>query len=338
MARADSRGPTPALVGAPLSALYRLEVARRNRAFDRGRGVTRLGVPVISVGNLSVGGTGKTPHVMVIVQWLLDAGARPVIAMRGYKKRGAEHSDEQAEYAQRFVGVPIVAQPDRLAGLRPLLDAGAVDVVVLDDGFQHRRIARDVDIVLIDATRDLFADRCLPAGWLREPVSSLSRATHAVLTHCECADDQSIAGLGGQIRAIHPELAVAESLHEWTALRDGDSSVPLSEVRDTPVVAGAGIGNPGAFLEAARRAGADVLGTLDLADHHTWTAADLARARALGGEAPTLLTSEKDWVKIRAIDDPGIRVLRPKLEICFREGQNELHRSVIGAVRAPSPA
>src|SRR4051794_5329108 len=154
------RGPVAGPVGAALAAVYSWEIGRRNRRYDAGRGVVRFDRPVISVGNLSVGGTGKTPMVAHIVGVLLQAGHTPAIAMRGYgSKASGGRSDEAEEYRRKFPGVPVLARPDRTLALieqfaREHDDAGGrqSDVVVLDDGFQHRKIARDLDIVLVDAS------------------------------------------------------------------------------------------------------------------------------------------------------------------------------------------
>ncbi len=167
--------------------------------------------------NLSVGGTGKTPMVMHVLRVLLERGYRPCVAMRGYSKSKDGAADETDAYRRAFPEVPIMAQPDRIAGLRSLLERTPAekqfDRVVLDDGFQHRQIARDLDVVLIDATpgRSVFADRLLPAGWLRERVGSLARASAVVLTHAELASREHIDALRGAIR-------------EFTAAGGGDSA------------------------------------------------------------------------------------------------------------------
>ena len=156
-------GPLPALlapVTVPASLLYGLAVRARNARFDRGRTVVPVTVPVISVGNVTVGGTGKTPMVTWVTRRLLDAGMRPVIAMRGYGARPgrgdeadeADEADEVMEHRLRLGDVPVVADPDRVAALRSFLPEHAgIDCVVLDDGFQHRRLGRDLDLVLMGA-------------------------------------------------------------------------------------------------------------------------------------------------------------------------------------------
>ena len=144
------------------------------------------GWPVISIGNLTLGGTGKTPMVQHAASVLMDAGHRPAIVLRGYGARRGEDSDEAMEHRAALPGVPVMAQPDRVAALATLRRTHPeVDVVLLDDGFQHRFVKRCSDIVLIDARRVLDEERVLPAGRLREPLASLARATDVVVTHAD---------------------------------------------------------------------------------------------------------------------------------------------------------
>ena len=196
----DNPPLVPGRPGRALALAYGCIIDRRNARYDARQGVVTLDRPVVSVGNLSVGGTGKTPMVAALARALLDGGRNPCIAMRGYasNRRSDGLSDEAAEYQRELPGVPIVARADRLLGLIHLFAAEEgerVDTVLLDDGFQHRRIARQVDIVLLDASRNPFTDRLLPAGWLREPVGSLARATHVVITHAELADERTVGSI-----------------------------------------------------------------------------------------------------------------------------------------------
>jgi len=184
------RGAVPGPIGAALARVYGIVIARINRRFDSGRGVVRFDRPVISVGNLSVGGTGKTPMVRRLIAILLEMERRPCIAMRGYRK-GTGESDEAAAYQREFPDVPVIAQANRTDGLIALFgdehegEGPHRDCIVLDDGFQHRQIGRELDIVLVDASRSPFRDRLLPQGWLREPAESLTRAGLVVVTHAE---------------------------------------------------------------------------------------------------------------------------------------------------------
>src|SRR4051812_19919591 len=235
-----ARPPLAGPIGRLTSRLYGWEIGRRNRRYDAGRGVVRFDRPVISVGNLSVGGTGKTPMVAHIVGLLLEAGHRPCIAMRGYRSQDGR-SDEAEEYRARFPSVPVVAQADRTLGLINLFAlehegrGPHTDCIVLDDGFQHRKIARDLDIVLLDATREPFHDRLLPAGWLREPVESLRRAALVVLTHAESASAETIQWLSGSVGRVRARPAEAVTRHGWAALcireRGADRPEPVEWLR-----------------------------------------------------------------------------------------------------------
>lgn len=335
----------------PLAGLaapvYRWEIGRRNRAFDAGRGVTRLDLPVISVGNLSAGGTGKTPMVARIVAWLLEAGVRPCIAMRGYGAppgRGFE-SDEAREYRARFDaagegGVALVAQPDRLAGIRTLVAGGAgVDCVVLDDGFQHRRIARDLDIVLVHGAKSPFADRLLPLGWLREGPSSLGRADAVVVTHAERVAAGGIEILRERIRAVAPGALIAVCRHAWSGLnrRTEGRDERVSWLRGRRVVAACGIGDPEAFLDAARGAvEGELCETIVRRDHDAFadrTVEEIVRAaRTLRADA--VLMTEKDWAKLARVEMARwpCPVVSPVLELEFDSGEEDLRTRVLEAV------
>lgn len=334
--------PALRLLSGPLAAAYGRIIAGRNAKFDSGRGVVELDRPVISVGNLSVGGTGKTPMVAWIVRALLRNGNRPVIAMRGYSKSGA--SDEAMEYQAEFSEVPVVAQPDRLEGLIDLFHdpAGAeTDVVVLDDGFQHRKIARQLDVVLIDATRDPFADRLLPRGWLREPVESLGRAGSVVITHAECAAPSEIDRLRREIATRAPGIALSVARHGWSELIVVEGGAERREstgwLKGKRVVAACGIGNPGPFLKAVREAsGAEVLEFVR-PDHDPYlprTIMDLFRL-AKDRAAQAIVMTGKDWAKLRAVrpDAWPCPVVRPKLEMMFQSGGEELLGRVLEAAK-----
>ncbi len=319
----------------PLESLYKAELARRSKRFDEGRGVVTIDRPVISVGNLSVGGTGKTPMVAKIAVWLLDAGHRPVIAMRGYRARNGI-SDEAAEYHARFgSAVPVVAQPDRLEGLLRLFATDpAVDVVILDDGFQHRRIARQMDIVLIDATRDPFEDRCLPAGRLREPVGALSRATDIVLTHTEHADNAE--PLSQRLTPIAGPPVWAE--HAWASLAvrtpEKDETRPVDWLKGRNVLPVCAIGHPGAFLDTVRRVTGQppAAEPIVLRDHDPYRGGTIRRIIRAAAGADAIVTTEKDWSKLARV--PQSRwpcpVIRPRLEIRLTRGGEGLRGRVLG--------
>jgi len=323
------------------SRAYLWELGRRNRRFDRGVGVERLPVPVISIGNLSVGGTGKTPMVRLVCAWLIERGVRPCIAMRGYRA-GPAGSDEAREFEQSLPGVAVVAQADRAAGVRTLIDAGvSIDAVVLDDGFQHRRVARDVDIVLLDATRDPFADRALPAGWLRELPGALRRAHAVVVTHAEQAGPDSVEAILAAARRVNPELVAAAASHAWTGVRvvragEVDRTEPVEWLDGRTVVAVCGIGNPGAFLAQAERAvGRGAGGRVVLRDHAEYDGRAVQRIvdEVRGCGAELVLTTGKDLVKLRAHAGAlGVPIAAADLRMALSEGEAPLRGLVIGAL------
>lgn len=321
-------GPIGGPAGRAIERVYRWAVARRNRAFDRGERVTKLRVPVVSVGNLSVGGTGKTPTVAWIARQLIAEGVHPAIAMRGYRSKDGR-SDEAMEYAQRVPDAQVIARPDRAAAIEEALGrADPIDCVILDDGFQHRFVARDLDLVLIDATRDPFEDRCLPAGWLREPVSSLSRASGVILTHAEAVSSQRTERLAELIKSATGKAPLAVTRHAWSVLEDERDGRDVSWLRNRRIGIVCGLGNPGAFARMAETHAAVIAFSDVRSDHASYTAADArriaSRARESGAEA--VLTSLKDWVKLRDVVEPADRALflRPRLELHFDAGEAAL--------------
>jgi tetraacyldisaccharide 4'-kinase len=342
-------GPLPAVVGIPLSCLYRVAMGRINRRFDRGRGVVTFDRPVISVGNLSVGGTGKTPMVRSIVRWLLEAGHRPCIAMRGYGARQGTESDEAAAYERAIPGVPVVAQSNRTLGLIQLFareheDGGLhSDCIVLDDGFQHRQIARSLDIVLVDASRDPFRDRLLPGGWLREPVMSLGRAGAVVITHAESVSAADVTALDQRIAAVRGGMpAEAACRHVWVDLavrkQGQDDVLSVSWLAGKRVLAVCAIGNPKPFVASAERtAGGALAGSMVLQDHDPYSPSTVRRivAAATESRAHVIVTTDKDWSKLRRVreSDWPCPVARPQLDMRFDGGEDTLRAMVLEAAR-----
>lgn len=350
-------GPRPfdrlrRLVGPIANPAYTAAVALRNAKFDAGHGVRRLPVPVISVGNLTTGGTGKTPMVAWVARTLLAHGLKPAIAMRGYKP-GGDHgpgSDEAEEYRRTLPGVPVVAQPDRYSGVRALLsgpDGAGVQCVVLDDGFQHRQLHRDVDIVLLDATRDPFGDRMLPAGDLREPVESLLRAHAVVVTHAESAEPGEVQRMLERARAVNPRLVVAVAEHRWTELvivpppteadpNPAQQIVPPTWFKNKVVLGLCAIGNPGPFLVMLSQAGA-VVRPMILPDHDPYRPATVAAAvrAATEARAEAIAVTEKDWAKLAALplETWQAPIVRPRLALGLREGEADMRALVIDAAR-----
>jgi tetraacyldisaccharide 4'-kinase len=303
---ARGTGPNLArLVLAGLSAPYGLVVGCRNAAYDRGLLYRARGaVPVVSVGNLTLGGTGKTPLVAWLARTVAARGVQPAIVSRGYGAARGQTSDEAAELAILLPDVPHVANRDRVAAVEKAAAAGA-EVALLDDGFQHRRLARDLDIVAVDATDPFGCGHLFPRGLLRESLSGLARAQAVVLTRAAAVD----ARRRSDIRRIFTEACGGglppvwmEATHRPVRLRSATSATqPLERLVSTRVAAFAGIGNPTAFRASLTDLGANLVGFRPFPDHHAYTAADLDAIRdwAAGLRAELVVTTLKDLVKVR---------------------------------------
>lgn len=342
------RAFVPGFLGRFLGLAYAGVVRRRNRGFDEGRGVITFDRPVLSVGNLSLGGTGKTPMVERIVALLREHGRDPAIAMRGYRAERSGFSDEAELYRARFDDLPIVAQPKRVEGLIELFATPrgeGVDCVVLDDGFQHRWIARQLDLMLIDASHDPFGSAVFPAGRLREPVDGLARATHVALTHAELAGPVALQSLASRcaIEAGVTECAIAS--HEWSGLtvfhRGQETAEPVGFLAARRVVAACAIGRPAGFLGGLERARAHVVESFVLGDHARFSPATVERIRRAAADArnraEAVVVTRKDWTKLagRPIDWP-CPVVVPTLEMSFRSGWERLEADIL-AVSATRP-
>lgn len=320
----------------PASWLYRAAIHRRNARFDAGRGVHRLDVPVISVGNLTTGGTGKTPMVAWIARQLLDAGFHPAIALRGYHADRDGRSDEAMEYAEQLPDVPLVVHPDRVAALKDFLPRHRdVNVVLLDDGFQHRRLARDLDLVLIDASRRTERDELLPAGTLREPPTALARADAVMLTHAE----EVSPALEAWIEQHHGRPALVRATHQWTGLTRHDAAgahpLPLDWLRGRRIATLFGVGHPGAVEQQARAFDPEILIAFSARDHERYDRTRLLSMRPMLDAAEALLTTRKDWVKLQQLIDWTmfpVPVVVPELALSFQAGEALLRERLLAVV------
>lgn len=287
-----------ALTG-PAEWLYRGVVVARNRTYERGTKVTHPGVPVISVGNLVVGGSGKTPFAAWLLRELQRRGRRPALLHGGYA------ADEPALHRAWNPGVPVFAERDRVAAAARARAAGA-DVLVLDDAFQHRRIARDLDIVLVAAERWNAAPRLLPRGGWREPPASLRRADMVVVTR-RTTSSQEAAAVAAAAAALAPGVPVAVVRLAAAGWVDGEGN-ETPPPGDSLVVTA--IAEPEAFVSNARTAGARVSGFRFWPDHHSFEDTD-SRELLRDAAERTIVTTAKDWVKLRALlPAERVRVLR----------------------------
>jgi tetraacyldisaccharide 4'-kinase len=269
----------------------------------------KLPVPVISVGNITCGGTGKTPVVEMLVRALLARGLRPAILSRGYRAGPDGKNDEARLLAANLPQVPHFIGGDRIVTGRAAIAAGA-EALVLDDGFQHVRLARDLDLVLIDALDPFGGGRPLPAGLLREPLSALSGAGLLAITRGALAPPRALGILRGLLRDRFPRIPRIEIDLEplgWEPLAGGGELRGPEALAGKKVAAFAGIGNPEAFRRQLVLLGVGVAAWVPFRDHHAYSTRDLEeigrRARACGADA--VATTQKDAVKIGGRPLPG---------------------------------
>jgi len=311
------RGLLPALQRAGLSVLsccYGLAVRLRNFAFDvELKKTQRAAVPVISVGNITAGGTGKTPFVAFLTDWfnsrgvkvaLLSRGDRPFSQTPGADSVGSpddKTNDEKLVLDRLCPGVPHLQQRDRVAAAKIAVADHGAELLILDDGFQHRRLGRDLDIVLIDALNPFGYGRLLPRGLLREPLSGLRRADLIVLTRADqCADAEKLRILAS-IRRNAPDCEIIEVAFRPDGLVNstGDTAT-LASLTDKPVVAFCGIGNPESFRRTLAACECDVREFRVFPDHHHYSETDVEEIAALAGrhDAAAVVATLKDLVKI----------------------------------------
>ena len=312
------------------SLFYRAAIAARNAVFDSGlRKPVQLARPVISIGNITSGGTGKTPLVMDLARRLLAMGAKPGILTRGYrgsaKADEAERTSDEVELFRAEFGdvVPVEVNASRAAGAARMLEKyPEISVFLLDDGFQHRQVHRDVNIVLIDTTRPFGYECMLPRGLLREPVKNLRRADVFILTRCNEVNASQLSAIEKRTKT-KSENAVVHAEQHWREFKRSDNTTgEINDLRRIPLFAFTGIGNPAAFEKMLRRHADDVRGVRAFPDHHAFTQAQVRalmdEAKACGAQA--MITTEKDWTKLQSLNDWSVSLLplyRPVLRIEF---------------------
>jgi tetraacyldisaccharide 4'-kinase len=313
----------------PLGWLYALVVTLRNKLFDWGvLNVESVDVPVISVGNLTVGGTGKTPLVEYIVALLLEKNKRVAIVSRGYKRKSkgvvvvsdgknllvdaSQGGDEPVQIARKFPSAIAVVSEKRVNAAKKAVELGA-DIVVLDDAFQHRYLKRDLNIVVIDATNDITKDAVLPAGRMREPLSGLKRANvvafskvdETVLSQVNL-DTKLAQRATAPMALIRPYFNGAFIKYRYRVQdvrrAHDNGTASLDVVRRMQLLAFSGIGRHEAFVHVLTKNGFAPISDMRFSDHHEFSEGDVATlasfAKAMNADA--CITTEKDIVRLRA--------------------------------------
>lgn len=317
-------------------------------------------IPVISVGNITAGGTGKTPCILLLAEELQKAGYKPAVISRGYRsgleKEGGVVSDgRQIQVSQAMAGdepymmalklphVPILVGKDRITSMRKATAMGA-DVLLMDDGFQYWQLKRDLDIILIDCTNPFGYDHALPRGLLREPLSALERAGLFILTKSDQVHGVDVMEIKEKLADLVPHVPILTSCHSPSLVVSYDKwkrschEGSLAEASMKKAYLLSGIGNPGAFLETAKSAGLRPIGQMAFDDHHHYTDEDvrnaISEAKAKGAE--WIVTTEKDAVKLMqlaSIEQAEIPFYVLEIAMTLQEGKEILMKIVEKAMR-----
>lgn len=333
------KGVTAAMIRGVLRIVetpYAIAMSQRNRRYDRGTSaIHAVGVPVISIGNLTLGGTGKTPMVKWLVQRLQQMGLRVVIISRGYGAADGAYNDEALELAQSLPNVPHLQNRDRVEAARRAIDEYQSQVVVLDDGFQHRRLARELDIVLLDALEPFGFEHVFPRGTLREPIAGLQRAQVVGLSRADAIDAAARNGIRRRVAQIAPQATWCEAAHAATRLVNaaGDTR-QLDALAAHRVAAFCGIGNPAGFAHTLAHIGCQPVAWREFPDHHRYTPADQAElaATARCANAELIVCTQKDLVKLPERQLGEIPLWAVAIEMRFLAGQDEVERIVANAI------
>jgi tetraacyldisaccharide 4'-kinase len=343
LASGQARGVGPALARLGLGAAsvpYGLAVALRNAAYDRGwKAAHRAAVPVVSVGNLTLGGTGKTPCVEYLARFYRDRDVRVAVLSRGYGA-GAGRNDEAMVLEANLPDVPHLQGADRVALAVTAVDELESELLLLDDGFQHRRLARDLDVVLLDATNPWGHGRLFPRGLLRESPRGLRRADAVVLTRCDQAAPDAVARLRDDVgRRTKPGVPVVESQHRPAAwLQEERPDRPPDALTGRPVAAFCGIGNPDAFRRTLAGLKLEPTAFRAFPDHHAYTREDVDGLRTWARQQPAgtaLVTTQKDAVKLRTgrIGEFDLFALRVGLHVTPGTDADRFHERLAAVIR-----
>ncbi len=302
---------------------------------------------VINIGNITIGGTGKTPLVVWLCNLLLERNINCAILTRGYKTSNSQnlsrtesrelttqnYFDEPAILSENCPQSKVIVNPDRVAGAAEAISKFAARVLIMDDGFQHRRLARNLDIITIDSTRPFGYGKIFPAGLLREPVNSLRRADAAVITRCDQIAASELNKIENKLQAINPDMIIARSVHAIVSAKTTDGkNINIENINGKKIFAFCGIGNPNAFLNTIKALGAELAGSKIHNDHYQYTDACLADIykQARHTKVDLILTTQKDWTKIKhlTLDMNGIPLAYLTIEIKFLEGEDKLRHLI----------
>jgi tetraacyldisaccharide 4'-kinase len=324
-----------------ISVGYTIAILVRNYAYDKGIAkISKVDVPVISIGNITTGGTGKTPLVIWICKKLSEKSIPYAVLTRGYKAQDAEITDEPAILARSCPDTRVIVNADRVAAANKAVTEYGVKTLVMDDGFQHRRLHRDLDIIAIDATCPFGFERMLPAGLLRESKNAIKRAQAVVITRYDQSTPENTEYIVNEIKKIAPDITIAKATHKHTCAKMmKGKQISLDELKELEIFAFCGVGNPDAFLGNLKSSGFNLKGSKIFNDHHDFSEEDMVaiydEAKKL--EVGIILSTEKDWVKTALLvkDRFDIDFAFLTLELDFIEGADKIEALINDLVEKP---
>ncbi len=341
----QQKGLVATIIKSTLTSLtypYSAVLKTRNAFYENGIiKSTRLPVKIFSIGNITTGGTGKTPLVENMAKALCKSGKKVAILSRGYgagnlsQKDNDIVNDECLTLRENLHGVHILVGKDRVGnGEKAIRDFG-VDCIILDDGFQHFKIKRDLDVVIIDSLNPFGGEYLVPRGSLREPLENLRRADIFIISHCDQSSGKVIKSIYTRLKQLNPEAPVCESIHRPVLLEDitGGSTLELEWLKRKRIYGLSAIGNPESFASTLKGLGAELIKHRVYCDHHVYTLEELAgvvsEAKSLGADA--IVVTQKDIVKIRNMSIKGANILSLRIEFEITEGI-ELYSKAIDRV------
>jgi len=340
---------------------YSIIICLRNFLYSKGWLKTyRANAIVISIGNITAGGTGKTPLVIWLCNQIIKKFKSQIsnyncaILTRGYKAtkklklKTKNYSDEPVILAESCPEAEVIVNPDRVAGAAEAVNKFGAKVLIMDDGFQHRRLARDLDIVTIDGTCPFGYGKVLPAGLLREPVAALKRADAVVVTRCDQTAESELTQLEEKLQQVNPNMIIARSIHAPVCAKSiGHKEIALKELKDKKIFAFCGIANPDAFLNTIKNIEANLVGSKIYNDHYHYTDSNIAdiheEARHL--KADLILSTQKDWFSSPAFAgassvipaQAGIPFAYLAIELRFISGEDKITQLIENALRGKIP-
>jgi len=320
----------------PWSYVYGLGVFC-HRNFYRLKGAYNASKPVISIGNITAGGAGKTPLVIWLARHLQDKGFKSIILIRGHMPQSSKDSDEVDMLNEQIPYIPVLAGADRVTNIRKAIGVLPVDVYIADDAFQHWPLGRDLNIVAIDAGNPFGNGFLLPAGILREPLPALKRAHVFVLTKTD--GSSGIQVLASRLKEINPKALIVESRYKATGVVGvfDDGVLPENFLNDRPVVGFCAIGDPLSFELSLKNSGVKISKLFSFMDHHIYTRGDVQRMLkfCLSQDIQVLVTTHKDAVKLRVFNDlfVGLRLVYIPIQLEITKGADEFIQKVISVCR-----